>query len=242
MTELAPEVIFHIGSFGVTNTVLNTLVVDALIIGGVYALNKNFRKIPGMFQNIMELLVETFYDLTETIAGKHTIKIFPYFMSFFIVILITNWSGLIPGHGSIGLKEHGNLVPIFRNATSDLNMTLALTLISLFATHFFAISTVGIKEYLSRYFSLNPLNLFVGLLEIVSEITKLISLSFRLFGNIFAGEILLATIGSLFAFLLPIPFIMLEILVGVVQAMVFSMLTLVFMSMLMTPHSESAHG
>lgn len=242
MTELAPEVIFHIGSFGITNTVLNTLVVDALIIGGVIYLNKNFRKIPGMFQNITEMLVETFYDLTETIAGKHTIKIFPYFMSFFIVILFTNWSGLIPGQGSIGLKEHSRLVPILRNATSDLNMTLALTLISLFATHFFAISTVGIKEYLSRYFSLNPLNLFVGLLEIVSEITKLISLSFRLFGNIFAGEILLATIGSVFAFLLPIPFIMLEILVGVVQAMVFSMLTLVFMSMLMTPHSESAHS
>jgi F-type H+-transporting ATPase subunit a len=190
----------------------------------------------------MEMLVEIFYDLTETIAGKHTTIIFPFFMSFFLFILITNWTGLIPGNGAIGIKEGKNLVPFFRNATSDLNMTLALTLISLFATHFFAIRTVGIKEYLGRYFSLNPINLFVGILEILSEFTKLISLSFRLFGNIFAGEILLATLGSIFAFVLPIPFIALEILVGLVQAMVFSMLTMVFMTILMTPHSEGAHS
>lgn len=242
MAEIAPEVILKIGSLPITNTILNTIAVDALIIYGVFHLNKNFNKIPGMFQNIVETIVEIFYDLTETIAGKNTNTIFPYFMSFFIFILITNWTGLIPGNGSIGLREGKELVPFFRNATSDLNLTLALTIISLFATHFFAIKTVGIKEYLGRYFSLNPLNLFVGLLEIVSEVTKLISLSFRLFGNIFAGEVLLLTIGSMFAFLLPLPFMALEILVGLVQAMVFAMLTMVFMSMLMTPHSESAHS
>lgn len=242
MNEIAPKIILHIGSFPITNTILNTIAVDVLIILGVLYLNKNFRKIPGTFQNILEMVIDLFYNLTETIAGKNTNKIFPFFMSFFIFILFINWSGLIPGQGSIGIKENGHLIPIFRNATSDLNLTLALTIISLVATHFFSISTIGIKEYLTRYFSLNPLNLFVGILEIVSEITKLISLSFRLFGNIFAGEILLATIGSLFAFALPVPFIMLEILVGLVQAMVFAMLTMVFMSMLMTPHSESAHS
>ncbi len=242
MAQLAPEVILSIGTFPVTNTVINTLAVDVLIIIGVILLNKNFRKIPGAYQNILEMLVETFYNLTDTIAGKNTKKIFPYFMTFFIFILITNLTGIIPGQGSIGLKEEGHIIPIMRNGTSDLNQTLALTLISLFATHFFAISTVGIIEYLSRYLSFNPINLFVGLLEVVSEITKLISLSFRLFGNIFAGEILLGTIGKIFPFILPIPFIMLEIIVGVVQALVFAMLTLVFMSMLMTPHSESAHS
>lgn len=241
MAEVSPEIIFSIGSLPITNTVLNTLAIDAVIVGAVVFLNKNFKKIPGLFQNILEFIVETLYDLTETIAGKNTKIIFPWFFSFFFFILLLNWSGLIPGNGAIGLKEGRNLVPIFRNATSDLNLTLALTIISLVVTHFYALRSVGLKSYLGRYFSLNPLNLFVGLLEIVSEFTKLISLSFRLFGNIFAGEVLLLTIGSMFAFILPIPFMALEIIVGLVQALVFSMLTMVFMAMLMTPHNEGAH-
>jgi F-type H+-transporting ATPase subunit a len=241
--EFAPEIIFNIGSFPVTNTILNTLFCDIVIFGGVFYLHKHIKKIPGKFQNIMEMLIQAFYDITETISGDNAKKIFPFFMSFFLFILIANWSGLIPGNGSIGLKgEEGSLIPIFRNATSDLNVTLALALVSVLATHILSVRKIGIKDYLSRYFSLNPINLFVGVLEIVSEITKVISLSFRLFGNIFAGEIVLATIGSLFAFIFPIPFMALEIIVGLVQALVFSMLTMVFMTILMTPHHQEAHA
>lgn len=239
--EFAPSVVLHIGSFPVTNTIINTLVVDTLIVGSVVYINRSLKKVPGTFQNLMELIIGGLHDLTETIAGKNTAKIFPFFMSFFIFILIVNWTGLLPGHESIYLEDHGHKVSLWRNATSDLNMTLALTIISLVATHFYSITTIGIKAYLSRYFSFNPINLFVGILEIIGEFTKLISLSFRLFGNIFAGEVLLATIGSIFAFLLPLPFMLLEVIVGAVQAMVFSMLTMVFMSMLMTPHGEGAH-
>ncbi|MBU3978264.1 F0F1 ATP synthase subunit A [Patescibacteria group bacterium] len=240
----APETIINIGSFPITNTILNTLFVDAVIIGGVFYLNKRIKKIPGFFQNITEMLIQTFYDITETISGSNAKKIFPFFMSFFIFILIANWSGLIPGNGAIGLKgkEGGHLIPIFRNATSDLNVTLALALISVFATHVLSLKAIGLKDYLSRFFSFNPINLFVGILEIISEITKIISLSFRLFGNIFAGEIVLITIGSLFAFIFPLPFIALEIIVGLVQALVFSMLTMVFMTILMTPHHQEAHA
>jgi F-type H+-transporting ATPase subunit a len=121
-------------------------------------------------------------------------------------------------------------------------MTLAITFVSIIATHYFSLTTIGLKEYIGRYLSLNPINLFVGILEVIGEFTKIISLSFRLFGNIFAGEVLLATIGSIFAFVLPVPFLLLEVLVGVIQATVFSMLTMVFMSMLMTPHSDGAHA
>jgi F-type H+-transporting ATPase subunit a len=103
-----------------------------------------------------------------------------------------------------------------------------------------SVKTIGIKEYLSRYFSLNPLNLFIGFLEIISEITKIISLSFRLFGNIFAGEIVLGTISAIFAILFPLPFLLLEVVVGLVQALVFSMLTMAFMAILMTPHHSEA--
>ena len=126
-----------------------------------------------------------------------------------------------------------------RSATSDLNAPLALALVSAFATHMLSIKTTGIKEYLSRYFSFNPINLFVGILEIISEITKIISLSFRLFGNIFAGEVVLLTTAGIFAFLFPIPFLLLEIIIGLVQALVFGMLTMTFMAILTTPHHEA---
>lgn len=240
----ASETIFSIGFFPVTNTILNTIFVDGIILGGVYYINRNIKKVPGLLQSGIEMLIQVFYDITETISGNNAKKIFPFFMSFFIFILIANWSGLIPGNGAVGLKreEGGHLIPIFRNATSDLNVTLALALISVFATHVLSLKTIGIKDYLSRFFSFNPINLFVGILEIISEITKVISLSFRLFGNIFAGEIVLITIGSLFAFAFPLPFIVLEIIVGLVQALVFSMLTMVFMTILMTPHHQETHN
>lgn len=303
MASFAPEAVFHIGNFPVTNTIINTLLVDAVLVGGALTLKKNIKKVPGYFQSIMEFTFQTFYNLTESIAGKNAKQIFPWFMSFFLFILIANWSGLIPGVTAIGFrekqvtetelttaeqgKETGSaltgepvtgekatsednrtpmdkektdpenaakaatgkkeskkqaLVPYIRNATSDINVTLALALISLTITHIFAVRAVGIKEYLSRYLSLNPILLFVGVLEVVSEFTKIISLSFRLFGNIYAGEVVLGTIASLFAFLLPIPFMLLEVIVGLVQALVFSMLTMVFMSVLMTPHHAEEHA
>jgi F-type H+-transporting ATPase subunit a len=99
-----------------------------------------------------------------------------------------------------------------------------------------SIRLTGIKDYLGRFISLNPLNLYIGVLELVGEVTKIVSLSFRLFGNIFAGEVVLGTVSTIFAFLFPLPFLMLEVVVGLVQALVFSMLTMAFMAVLTTPH------
>ncbi len=245
MAGFAPETIIEIGKFPVTNTILNTLLVDSLILAGVIAIKKHLSQVPNFFQNAIEMIVETFYNFIESVAHENTAKIFPFVMSFFIFILIGNWSGLVPGFNSFGFFEesHGKkeLVPIIRNTTSDINTTFALAIISLVATHVLSIRKLGIWEYLSRYFSLNPIILFVGVLEIVSEITKIISLSFRLFGNIYAGERVLDTISSLFAFIFPLPFMFLEIIVGLVQALVFSLLTMVFMAVLMTPHHEPKH-
>lgn len=240
MASFAPEAILQIGSITVTNTILHTIFIDVLLISGTFYLNKKLALIPNnFFQNFMEFIIEIFYNLTESIAKPAASKIFPYFMSFFLFILLANWSSLIPGVGTVGFRKHDELVPLFRGATSDLNTTLGLALISAVATHMLSIQTIGIKDYLSRYFSLNPLNLFIGILEIISEITKIVSLSFRLFGNIFAGEVVLITVSSIFAFIFPLPFLLLEIIVGVVQAMVFSMLTMVFMAILTTSHRES---
>jgi F-type H+-transporting ATPase subunit a len=185
------------------------------------------------------MIIEVFYNLTESVNQTLTATIFPYFMSFFLFILIANWSGLIPGFGTIGFFRHGELVPLLRAATSDLNLTLGLATISIIATHALSIKTIGIIDYLKRYFSLNPINLFVGVLEIISVFTSLISLSFRLFGNIYAGEVVITTISAIFAFVIPLPFLALEIIVGIVQALVFSMLTMVNMSILTTPHEKN---
>lgn len=241
MVSFGSEAIFHLGQISVTNTLLNTLLVDLILIGGCMLLTKKLFPIPNFFQNVVESIIETFYSLIESVSQNRASIIFPYVMTFFLFILVANWSGLIPGVGTIGFFDPAadgkKLVPIFRSATSDLNTTLALALVSAVATHTLSIKTVGIKDYLSRYFSLNPINLFVGILEIISEITKVISLSFRLFGNIFAGEVVLFTVSSIFAFLFPLPFLLLEIIIGAVQALVFSMLTMAFMAILTTRHT-----
>lgn len=236
MFSFQPEAILHLGDFRITNTVIDTLLIDTIIVIASFMLARNIKLIPGLYQNIVEIIIQLFYEMTESVAQEKAKKIFPYFMSFFIFILLANWSALLPGVNSIGFFEEGKLVPILRSTTSDLNTTLGLALVSVVATHILSIKTVGLSNYLSRYFSLNPINLFIGVLEIISEITKLVSLSFRLFGNIFAGEVVLLTVFSIFAFLLPLPFLFLEVIVGLVQALVFSMLTMVFMSILTTSH------
>ncbi len=246
MVSFAAEPIFRIGSFSITNTLINTLLIDAVLIAVCVFASKKFSYIPGKIQMIFEIIVKTFYDLIEQIAPKRTHLIFPFVVTFFLFILLINWSGLLPGVGTIGIFEqhHGEkvLVPLVRGATSDINLTLALALISAVATHVLSIKLTGIKDYLSRFFSINPINLFVGILELISEITKVISLSFRLFGNIFAGEVVLITVSGMFAFLFPLPFMLLEVIVGLVQALVFAMLTMAFMGILTTPHHASEHA
>lgn len=241
MISFTSETIFFLGIFPVTNALLTTILVDLILVGSAFFIYKNISLIPNFFQVIAETIYELLYNLTESIAQKRAKIIFPYFITFFLFILISNFTGLLPGVTSIGFFEHGHekLIPLFRSPTSDLNVTLGLALVSLTATHMLSIKTLGIKEYLTRYFSLSPIALYVGILEIISEITKIISLSFRLFGNIFAGEIVLTTISSMFAFVFPLPFLFLEIIVGFVQALVFSMLTMVFMAILTTPHNTA---
>ncbi len=240
MASFTPEIIGHLGFFPITNTLLDTFFVDALLVGGTFAITKNLSLVPQKAQNAAEALLETFYDLTTSVAQNRTARIFPYFMTFFLFILLANWSGLLPGVGTIGFF-HGTgkekeFIPLLRSATSDINTTLALALISAVATHMLSIQITGIKDYISRYLSFNPLNLFIGILEIVGELTKVVSLSFRLFGNVFAGEVVLLTVSGIFAFFFPLPFMLLEVIVGVVQALVFAMLTMAFMAILTTPH------
>ena len=130
----------------------------------------------------------------------------------------------------MGFSRNGGFVSLFHPITSDLNVTLGLAIVSVIATHAMAIRTNGFLGYLKRFFSFNPLLLFVGLMELIQEVTKLISFSFRLYGNIFAGEQVLGTMSSLAAFIVPVPFLALETMVAVIQAMIFALLTMAFMA------------
>ena len=249
MASLGPELIANLGGFPITNTLASTILVDIFLVAIVLITARSIRLVPtGALQSISEPVIAYFYDLTEQIAGHKAKTIFPWFASFFFFIMFSNLFGLLPGYGTIGFweaSEHGehakHLLPLFRAATSDFNMTLALGTVSIVATHIISIKFNGFGGYLKKFLSKNPINLAIGLLEFCLEGVKIFSLSFRLFGNIFAGEIVLVTVAGLAAFtafLAPIPFLLLEVIVALVQALVFSMLTMVFMSLLATTSSE----
>ena len=234
---LKPEVLSYIGFLPVTNTLLASwVVIIILTIMSIFTTWK-LKAVPSGLQNFMEMIIEGGYNMVSDLAGKRANIFFPFVFTFFLYIIVANWIGLLPGFATITF--HGE--PLFRSMSSDLNMTLGLALLSAVTTHFFAIRYLGLLSYLKRWVSLNPIFLFVGILEIVAEFTKILSLSFRLFGNIFAGEVVLSVVGGIFAFVLPLPFYGLEIVVGFVQAAVFMMLTLVFMVLLSERHGEETH-
>ena len=234
---LAAEKIAQIGPIPITNSILTTWLVTFILIVLVHLATRKITPVPQGLQNIAELIFEAFQDLVSSVAGGKTKVFLPIVISFFFFILLGNYFGLLPGVGSIGFfeetKDHKVFIPFFRSINSDLNTTIALALVSLVITHYLSVKYLGLSGYLGKFLSLNPVFLFVGLMEIISEFTKILSLSFRLFCNIFAGEVLLTTASTrLFAFVVPIPFYFLEILVGFVQALIFAMLTLVFMTIL----------
>jgi F-type H+-transporting ATPase subunit a len=230
MISLRAEKIVEILGLPITNTLLTSWLVIFLLSIIILVLNKNLKEIPNKFQLIFELFFEKTYAFFGSILGENfNLKIFTFISTFFIFILVSNWLGIFPGIGSIYIKEGEHNLPLFRSTYSDLNMTLALALISVLGTNLLGIIQFG-QKFIKRY--LNP----IGVLEIFGEFAKILSFSFRLFGNIFAGEVLLVIIGTLVAFLAPIPFLGLEIFVGFVQALIFSVLTTIFLKVALSEH------
>lgn len=241
MISLAADPIAHLGSLTITNTLVDTLLVDAILIALALYVSKKVALIPFPFQGGVEMLMEGFYDLTKSVSPKQAMRIFPFVMTFFLFILVSNWSGLLPVITSLGFKHDHEFIPLIRSASTDLNTTLALALVSLVATHTMSISTLGFKQYIGRFFSFNLLALYTGILEAASEVTKIISFSFRLFGNIFVGEVMLASLSAVSAFILPIPIIFYELFVGMIQATIFGLLTMAFMAIFTSPHGAEEH-
>ncbi|MEA1963340.1 MAG: F0F1 ATP synthase subunit A [Patescibacteria group bacterium] len=252
---LFAEPIFNLGGFHVTNSLLNSWLVVLIVLTISLSLKSRVKTIPKGIQNVFEMIIEKFLEIFDSITGerKRSLKFFPLVFSFFTFILLSNWMGLLPGVGSMGqiISEHGNkiFVPYFRGGTADLNTTLALAIIGVVASHVFGVVAVGLWNYFNKFINIkafleipkkimkdpaiiivNPIKAFVCLIEIVGEAAKVASLSFRLFGNIFAGEVLLASMSAILAFGLPIPFMFLEIIVGLIQALIFAMLILAYLT------------
>jgi F-type H+-transporting ATPase subunit a len=247
MTEisLAAESIGRFAGFPVTNALLTSWLVTGLLVVGALVLRRRIALVPRGAQSLVEGVVEFLLSLVDSVTGdrRQSEKVFPLIASLFLFIITLNWIGLLPGVGSIGLHaEHGGhptLVPLFRGGNADLNSTLALALIAVVATHVFGLRTLGVSGHLGKFFNFkNPILFFVGILELVSECAKIISFSFRLFGNIFAGEVLLIVVAAIVPYVAPLPFLGLELFVGFIQALVFSVLTLVFLQIAATAHGE----
>jgi F-type H+-transporting ATPase subunit a len=285
--SLSGQPILQDGPSWLTNTIVAVVIVDLIIIILALAATARMKLVPSGWQNFVEMVIEYIYGLAEQVAGKAARTYFPWVMTIFIFVIISNWSGLIPGVGSIGVyhtpegatEEHGfrsdaqlamadgslilvapeaglaapvaaeegaaEFVPLYRAPSADLNVTFALALTTMFMVQVWGIRALG-GSYFKKFFAWRGPNIgmkligaFVGILELISEFARILAFGFRLFGNIFAGEIVLATMAFLAAFLIPLPFYLLEVFVGFVQALVFTMLALVFFSMATASHGDS---
>jgi len=251
----------------ITNSFLTMLLVMLflIVVGSIIA--GRAQLVPGRFQSVFEMVVEFLLGLVEGTAGKRLgRRIFPLIGGLFIFIIVANYTGLLPGIGTIGLKETGGhalvaaaegaaeaehgkvaLVPLFRPPSADLNMTLAMALISYVAFQIAGLSAHGLWGRIKHM--ANPP--FLLPIEIISELSRIVSLSFRLFGNIFAGETLLTVMYgianaikiSVIGLVIPVIFLYLEVLFGFIQALIFAVLTLIYIALASADgHGHEEHG
>ena len=274
--SIKAEPVFNLFGFFITNSLLTSVIVLGLLflIAKHYFDQSNKRNKSGLYYAI-HFLVSQIHTLFKGVVGGKINIFFPLIGAFFLYILLQNWFGLLPGVGSVLIKnpeyvaegqntqedvsivneEHSSekvaetevagangevrheYYPLLRAASADLNTTLALGLIAVIAMQIYGVKFLGWGGYLKKYFNFaNPINFFLGLLEIISEISRVVSFSFRLFGNIFAGEVLLLVIAFLVPVLVSFPFYIMEIFVGFVQALVFAMLVAVFLNIAVAEH------
>jgi len=258
---IAAEPIARLGSFTITNSLVTAWAAVGLFVLLAILVNRKLTSgAPGRFQSAVEALLEFMLGYVDQVTGDRakSRKFLPLVGTLFLFILACNWMGSIPGFGSITrtvlLEGHLENAPILRPANADLNLTLAMALLTVVTSHLVGMLTVGFFAHWNKFIALGTIvkgfkkggidivvglvEAVVGVIELISEVAKVASLSLRLFGNIFAGEVLMTVMFSLVAYVVPLPFTFLELIVGVVQATVFSMLALVYLTIL----SEKPHG
>jgi F-type H+-transporting ATPase subunit a len=295
-----------IGDFKITNTMVASWI--AIVVLGLVSFlgTRRLKEVPGRLQNALEVVLEFFLNLAESVAGpERGRRFFPLALTIFLFVATSNWLGILPGFGTIGrfepaheVIEHaeeavkegehadlskirlqvfegdgsvvilpfgsvnsvitaeefeetgvgegeraGLLVPFLRSANTDINTTLAIALVAMVMVHWWGLRALGVLGHIGKFVNLRagPIGLFVGILEGIGEVARVISFTFRLFGNIFAGEVLLIAMAFLFPLVGLVPFLGLELFVGLIQAFIFAMLTLVFAATATVGHGASGH-
>ncbi len=248
--KLSPYVLGEVFGVPITATMLTTWLSMAILVGIAIYVSRNLKAIPGKLQNIFELIVGGMFDFVANTLESRTLatKYFPVLMTIFLFLLAMNWTGLLPGVTSIGIFEgHGkeeHLIPFFYPPATDLNITIAFALIAMFFIEMAGILAMGFWKYGGKFLTFKGhgignriLNFTVGIIELISELGRLVSFSFRLFGNIFAGKTLLTVALFFVPLFLPIPILAYEVFVGFIQAGVFAFLTLIFIKLAVAePH------
>jgi F-type H+-transporting ATPase subunit a len=263
--ELPAEVVFHIFGFPITNSVIAAWVTIIFLVGFSYAVTRRMKLIPGRLQAAFEFLLGWLYNLCTSVAGdENGRKFFPIVATIFLFVGFNAWLGLLPGFGSITVHTIEGEVHLLRPANTDINMPLALALVSFVFVEFTGIRKLG-KSYMKKFINIaefrrglrqvfkgdlksgfiglfaGGINIFTGLLEGFTEVIRIVSLTFRLFGNMTAGEILLLVVAFLVPWLFAVPFYGLELLIGFIQALIFAGLTLIFVTVAVIPHEDEAH-
>lgn len=239
--SLAPEVLGTFFGIPITSTLISSWAVLIVLILTAYLVGKNPKLIPGPVQNFFEMLFDFVLDYMEKTLGTRdlAIRFFPLITTIFLFIFTANLFDFLPFFGSIGFWREGTLIPLFAPVNTDLNVTLALAIMVYFVIEITGVVMLGFLKYGSKFvnFRGGVLGFIIGIIELVSNLARLVSFSFRLFGNVFAGEVLIAVVISFLPYILPVPLMFFETLVGLVQAAIFALLTLVFIKIAITePH------
>ncbi len=263
--KLPAEVVFHLFDFPVSNTIIATWLSIILLVGIFYAVTRRIRLIPGRGQGVLEAVLGWLLSFCQSVAGEENgRRFFPIIATIFLFVIINAWMSLLPGFGSIMVTgAEGHPVHLLRGANTDINLPLALALISFLFVEYYGIKSLGWR-YFGKFINLGrfvwglgqlfrgrfkaglgglfsgAIDIFVGVLEAMSELIRIVSFTFRLFGNMTAGEILLLIVSFLVPWVMALPFYGLELLVGFVQALIFGGLTLVFVTLAVTPHHVEA--
>ncbi len=260
---LFAEPITHIGNFQITNALITSWGAVIIILVIVAFLYRSLKSVPGKLQNFFEILLDGALGIADQVTGDRKIseKVFPLAFAVFLFVLINNWLGILP-LGAFGLLQHtsegASFAPFLRSGTADINTSLALAIVAVIGSNLFGIFAIGGWKMFNKYVNLKalgtivtkikkdkmvlvlaPITFFVSILEFIGEFAKVASLSFRLFGNVFAGEVLLASMAAIFAYALPVPFLFLEVFVGVIQALIFSMLLMVYFTIAQQDHGDA---
>jgi len=263
--KLPAETVFHLFGLPIANSIIGAWITMVVLICLSYLITRRMKVVPGRLQSAFEALLGWLYDLCRRVAGEENgRRFFPIVTTIFLFVAFNAWLSLIPGFGSIMVTNaEGEHVHLLRGANTDINMPLALALISFVFVEYFGLRSLGLR-YLGKFLNVGQvfrsighivrgrlraglggiftgfIHIFVGLLEALSEMVRIVSFTFRLFGNMTAGEILLLIVAFLAPWVFALPFYGLELLVGFVQALIFGGLTLVFLTLAVTHHGEES--